>query len=80
MHGPRRVLHARTLFFNTSYFICFEEHLMSIHCQFNGILRECCDPIKIATRFKGIFFFKFNFYFLVLNASLSSVVLDCIDS
>ena len=27
-------------FFYTSYSICFDDHLMGLHCQINGILRE----------------------------------------
>ena len=32
----------------------FDDHLRAIHCQFNGILRELCNPIKNLIRFKGI--------------------------
>ena len=35
-------------------FTCVEDHLMAKHYQFNGILRNCCNPIKNATWFKGI--------------------------
>ena len=28
------------------YFIYFDNQLKAIHCQFKGILRESCSPIK----------------------------------